>query len=190
MLGKGWRVEDDEVVGVGLHAVEVVEGILGKRLVALVAGVVELHVALGEHHCLARAVDRVHQLCPTTHGIERESASVAEHVEHAAALAVALEQGAVLALVDEEARLLPPQPVHVELEAVLHCHVGVKLAYQVLVLGVEMRLVGQRGLALVIHIIYISARQVNERLCYRLASEVHTRRVGLHHCRVAIDVDH
>ena len=47
VLCEGRRVEDDEVVLVA-HAVEVLEGILGKCFVARVAGEVELHIGAGD----------------------------------------------------------------------------------------------------------------------------------------------
>ena len=80
MLGECRGVEDDEIVGVALHAVKVVESILGERLVALVARIIKFHIALGKHHGLARAVNGVHQFSAATHRIERETTSVAKHV--------------------------------------------------------------------------------------------------------------
>ena len=47
VLGKGGRVEDDEVVLI-THAVEVLEGIFGIGLVACITGEVELHVGAGD----------------------------------------------------------------------------------------------------------------------------------------------
>ena len=57
MLGECWWVEDDKVVGVALHTVEIVESILGKRFVTFVTWIIEFDVALGEHNSLARTVD-------------------------------------------------------------------------------------------------------------------------------------
>ena len=65
---------------------------------------------------------------------------------------VTLEQSTVLALINKETSLLSPQPVNVEFQAILNSHIGVELTYQILILRVEMSLVGQCGLALVIHI--------------------------------------
>ena len=64
------------------------------------------------------------EFCSATHGVNGEAASVAEHIEHRTTLRVSLEQMAVLALVDEEARLLTLQPVDMEVQAVLHSHVA------------------------------------------------------------------
>ena len=189
VLGKCWRVEDDEVVGVGLDMVEEIEGILSKGLVPAVARVIKLHVAASEAHSLAGAVDAVDELCPATHGIEGESTSVAEHVEHTSVVAVALEQGAVLALIDEEASLLASEPVDMELESVLDCDIGVELTNEILILGVEMSFIGQCGLALVVNIADNPRRQIDQCLRDALAREVHAWRVGLDDGCAAIDVD-
>ena len=179
VLGKCWRVEDDEVVGVGLDMVEEIEGILSKGLVPAVARVIKLHVAASEAHSLAGAVDAVDELCPATHGIEGESTSVAEHVEHTSVVAVALEQGAVLALIDEEASLLASEPVDMELESVLDCDIGVELTNEILILGVEMSFIGQCGLALVVNIADNPRRQIDQSLSDALAREVHAWGEGL-----------
>ena len=66
----------------------------------------------------------MNELCPTAHGIEREAASVAEHIEHLAALAELLDQGTVLALIDEEASLLTLEPIDMKLQSILDCHIA------------------------------------------------------------------
>ena len=47
MLGKGRRVEDDEVV-LPSHAVEILEGIFGKGFMAGIAGEIKLYIGTGE----------------------------------------------------------------------------------------------------------------------------------------------
>ena len=81
MLGKCGRVEDYEVV-VASCLVEIFEGILAESLVTLVAREIELDVLGGEFDSLGTAVNGVNECGTASHGIERESACVAEHVEH------------------------------------------------------------------------------------------------------------
>ena len=81
VLGKGGRVEDDEIV-VATCLVEIFKGILAERLVTLVAREIELDVLGGEFDSLGTAVNGVNECGTASHGIERESARVAEHVEH------------------------------------------------------------------------------------------------------------
>lgn len=81
MLGKSRRIEDDEIV-VASSPVEILKGILAESLVALVAREIQFDVLGGEFDGLGTAVNGVHQCGATSHGIERETASVAEHVEH------------------------------------------------------------------------------------------------------------
>ena len=81
VLGKGGRVEDDEIV-VATCLVEIFKGILAERLVTLVAREIEFDILGGELDGLGTAIDGVHESGTASHGIERESARVAEHVEH------------------------------------------------------------------------------------------------------------
>ena len=87
MLSKCWWVEDDKVVFV-LDIVEEFEGIDSIGFVTRVAREVELDVFVGEFDGFGRAVDRVDEIGSTTHSIERESACVAEHIEHVATFCV------------------------------------------------------------------------------------------------------
>ena len=52
VLGKCRGVEDDEVVGVGWHIVEILECIFGKCLVTIVAREIQFHIVSGELDCL------------------------------------------------------------------------------------------------------------------------------------------
>ena len=81
VLGKCGRVEDYEVV-VASSLVEIFEGILAESLVALITGEIEFDILGGEFDGLGTAVNGVHECGTASHGIERESARVAEHVEH------------------------------------------------------------------------------------------------------------
>ena len=145
VLGKGRRVEDNQVVLVA-HAVEELEGIFRKSLVTGIAGEVERYILVGQVDGFGRAVYRVNEVGPSPHGIERETAGVAEHVEHVTALGIAFQQGTVLTLVDEETGLLSLEPVYVELQSVLHGHVLRTSAFKEAVFSSQqVGLEGQRG---------------------------------------------
>ena len=81
VLGKYGRVADYEVV-VASCLVEIFEGILAESLVALITGEIEFDILCGEFDGLGTAIDGVNECGTASHGIERESARVAEHVEH------------------------------------------------------------------------------------------------------------
>ena len=85
MLGKGWRVEHDEIVLI-LVGIEEFEGIVAESLVANIIGEVQRHVRVGELNGLRATVDGMHQPGTTPHGIDRETAGIAEHVQHATSL--------------------------------------------------------------------------------------------------------
>ena len=188
MLGESGRVQDDEVILVA-HAVQVLEGVFGIGRVARVVGEVQGDVLVRQVDGLGRAVYRVHQLGPSAHGVDRESACVAEHVQHAASVGIALQQGAVLALVHEEARLLSLQPVDVELQSILHSHVVGAASLQEAVFGVEVGLEGQGRFRFIIDVVHLAVHHLGQRFGYRHAVQVHAGRVGLHHGRASIHVD-
>ena len=81
MLGKGWRVKHHDVVLVRPSFQEA-KRILAKSLMAHIAWEVESHIAVRNLDGLGTAVNRVDTLGTTSHGIDREAARVAEHVEH------------------------------------------------------------------------------------------------------------
>ena len=190
MLGEGRRVEHYEVVGSRLHVGEKLEGVAGEGVMAPVAGEIELYVCVGESRGLGRGVDGVDGEGSAAHGVDGEAAGVAEHIEHLAASGIALEQGAVVALVEEEAGLLPLHPVDVEAEAVLQGDVAVEAAHEILVLGIEPRLIRQGRLALVVDIADAGAGKTGEGVGDLEAREMHAGAVGLHHGGVGVDVDH
>ena len=119
VFGKRRGIENNEIILIA-HAVEKLEGIFCKSLVAAVAREIQFNVLAGKVDRLGRTVDRMNQLRPPAHGIKREASGVAEHVEHRASAGIAFKQGAVVPLVDKESGLLPFQPVYVETQTVLH----------------------------------------------------------------------
>ena len=94
-----------------------------------------------------------------------------------------LEQGAVLALVDEESGLLAAKPIDVELQAVLHGDVVVGVAENEAVLLFKVGFVGKGRLALVVDLLDAAAHDVGERLADVHAVEVHAYAMCLHHGR-------
>ena len=154
-----------------------------------VAREVKLYVGIHQLNGLGAAVHRVHQLCPTPHGIDAETACVAEHIEHLAPASIAFHQGTIVALVDEEACLLPLKPVDVEGQSVLVSDVVAALSPQEAVLLPQLCLEGQRGFALVVNGFQLLAEDHPERLCQLMPADMHANAVCLHDSRRAIDVD-
>ena len=62
----------------------------------MVARLGEFDILVGEVDGLSRAIYRVYQVGPPTHGIERETTGVAEHVQHVAPLGIAFQEVTVL----------------------------------------------------------------------------------------------
>ena len=109
---------------------------------ALVAREIEFGVSACEVNRFGTAVYGVDLCGTTTHGVDGESACVAEHIEYALALAVRFQQLAVFALVNEESRLLSFEPVDVELQTVFRSHVCFVTTYEETVFLMEVCLVG------------------------------------------------
>ena len=190
VFGKCGRVEDDEVVrGDDGRLLHELEGIFGKGCMPVVARKVKLHVGIHQLHGFGTAVHGMYQLCPAPHGIDAEAASVAEHVEHLASTGIALHEGTVVALVDEEACLLSLEPVDVEGQSVLVGNVVAALAPEEAVLLSELSLEGERCLTFIIDGLELLAEDLPECFCYLMATDMHADAVSLHDCRCAIDVD-
>lgn len=106
MFGESWWIQDDEIV-VASHLFEIFESVFRISFVARITWKVQFHVPVGQRDRFGRAVDRVNDLGSSPHGIEREAASVAEHVQYGASFGIAFQQRPVFALIDKETSLLP-----------------------------------------------------------------------------------
>ena len=84
---------------------------------------VEFNVLFGEFYGLGRRIDAMYEFSTATHSIERETTRIAEHVEHSLAFGVFLQKRTILALVNEETRLLALQPVNTEPQSVFRSNV-------------------------------------------------------------------
>ena len=123
MLRKGRRVEHNQVVSMIVGSKKF-ECILAKRLVSVVGRKVLFHVSVGQFDSLCTAVYRVNQPGPSSHGIHREAARIAKHVQDASALCIFLQQSPIVALIDKEPRLLSLEPIHLEKQSVFQSHVA------------------------------------------------------------------
>ena len=86
-----------------------------------------------------------------------------------------LEQAAVVALVNEETRLLSAQPVNVETQTVFKGLVGGETSYYIIVLGVEPGLIGQCGLRFIVNGADAGFGKRHERAGYLVACIMHSR---------------
>ena len=207
VFGKSWRIENDEIILIA-HAVEIVESVFAERLMTRIVRIVELNIVVGEIDCLLRHIDRMYELCPSAHGIEREATSVAEHIEYLATLAELLNQGTVLTLINEETCLLSLEPIDMKLQSILDSHIADRcfecLAFlsvfdllaiddQVAIHSVfgclsSLRLIAQRSLRLVIHIADIGTCHTHQVFGQGLADVVDSLGMSLHDSRAVIDI--
>ncbi len=194
MLGKSRRVENNEVVFV-LNISHIGESLLCKRLVRCALGEIAGDIAAHQVDSLLAHVHGMHQPCASAEGINGKSAGVAEHIEDILAACIPLEQGTILALVDEKARFLPAQPVDTEGKSILHCpepvpHIGGVAPNEIAdALPVDAGFEGQSVVGFVVHITDINHLIYNG-LRYFLTMKVHADGVRLHHRCVRIDVHH
>ena len=181
-------VEDDEVVLL-VVLIEILEGILAECLMTLVTREIERDVLIGQFDGLGTAIHGVYLLGIASHRIDGETAGIAEHVEHALALGILLQKGAVVTLVNEEAGLLASQPVDMEFQSIFHRHiVGIATDDETILLT-QVSLEWQGGLALVVDVLDAVAHHVLEGLCDFLAIHVHAHTMSLHHGSLAIAVN-
>ena len=187
VLGKGRRIEDYQVVLV-VGALQILESILTEGLMTSVTREIQLYITIRELDGLGTAVDGMNECCPTPHGIERETTRIAEHIEHFLVLGIFLEQGTVLALIDEEARLLATKPVDMEHQPILDGGVIAVATDEEAVFHLIHK--WQGGLALVIDIRNAPLHHLLQLLGNAHTGEMHANAMGLHDCRLSIDIDH
>ncbi len=128
---------------------------------AVGAGEIKPYICIGQGNRLFRTVDRINHVRTAPEGIHRESAGVAEHVEHTAPGAVALQQFAVVALVEEETCFLPAQPVDIEPQGVFGSYRCLETADDIIILRVEMGFIRKRGFRLIIHVTHPQPRKAH-----------------------------
>lgn len=188
VLSKGWRVEHDEVV-VATCAVEKSEGVFGISLVARIFGEVEGDVAACEFDSLGRDIDAMYTLGTATHRVDGEATSVAEHIEHRAAFGILLQEAAVVALVDEETRLLAVKPVDVEFQSVFEGDVFFGLSAEETIFLLEVGLEGEGGFALIIDVLDFVFAGFEQGVGNGFAVAVHTHAVSLDDGRLVENID-
>ena len=166
---------------------QILEGILAEGLMTLIAFKVQSHIAVRKLYGLCATVNRMYQFSTTTHGINRESTGITEHIQHALTCRIFLKQRTVITLVYKESRLLSTKPVYIELQAVLKGHIIIRTAINKAVLHIFHK--RQRGLALVVHVVYTLTHYFYKLLGYLLATQVHTDAVCLHNRRAVVNID-
>ena len=89
VLGKSGRVENDKIVR-NEGVVQELEGVFAIGLVTLVVREVERHITACQVAGFLSGVDRMDQFGAAPHGIDGETACIAEHVEYVATSGVSL----------------------------------------------------------------------------------------------------
>ena len=142
VFGKGGWVEDNQVILVA-HTVQIFKGILGKGSVTAITREIQLYILIGKVNRFGGTVYRMYQFGIATHGINGETARVAEHIQYRAPVCIAFQQRTVFALVYKEACLLSFQPVDVEFQSLLHGYVVRAASFQEAILRIEVGFEGQ-----------------------------------------------
>ena len=120
MLSKSRWVKHNQIILVLILSHEL-ECLLSKRFVWRIISKIVCHIATHQVNCLLAHIYRVHQFCSATQGIDRETARIAEHIEHLLTLGIMLQQSTVVTLVDEEASFLTAEPINTEVQSILFC---------------------------------------------------------------------
>ena len=185
MLGKGWRVEHYKVVMI-FSRLQEPECIFAKGFVTRVVREIQGNIAIGQIYGLGTTVNRVHKLCPTPHGIERESPSIAEHIEHIASLSILLQERTVLTLVNKKACFLTTQPIDVEFQSILYGDVFGTSPVEEAVLWLH---IWKRGLTFIEDILYALPHHVHQLSCNLLPAQMHSYAMSLHNSSLPIYIN-
>ena len=77
-----WGVPLCRLLHTRRRALNLLTNALVISLVAGIAGEVQLYVFVSQIDCFGRAVNGMYQLCTSAHGVEGETAGVAEHIQY------------------------------------------------------------------------------------------------------------
>ena len=122
VLGKSRRVKNNQIILLVMF-IKILEGIFADSLMACIFREIERNILIGQFYRLGTAVYGVNSLSLASHRINRKTAGIAEHVEHALTLGIMLEQRTVLTLIYEETRFLTTQPVDMEFQSILYSNI-------------------------------------------------------------------
>ena len=84
---------------------------------------IQFYILVCQVNSLCWTVYRMNKVCSTSHGIERKTSSITEHIQDITSFCISLQQMAVLTLINKETRFLSFQPVYVELQSIFHCYI-------------------------------------------------------------------
>ena len=193
VLGESRRIHDHEVVLPFRNVAEELDGIgaVGGMLVGREA--VQGHVPVHHVHRLLGTVHGIHMDRSPVQGIDGKAAGVAEEVQDVPSLGEPAHGRAVLALVQEEARLLALVPIDVELVPVLQDDAFVRVEagglVQIAVDEVQAGLEGRGAGALVIDRLQRVPVNGLEGLANGVLGLEHAHGMGLEDAHAVIVVD-
>ena len=195
VLGESRRIHHHQVVGPVAGGAEEVNRV-GAETPAdgFTAHGIQGDVPVEQLHRPRRRIHRIHRESPSGHRVDAEAAGVAEQVQHLPAGRIPAHQSAIVALVKEEAGLLPLLPVDDEAPAVLHdiplLSVETLPAVEIAVHGVEPRLERHCARALVVDREQRITQQLAQSLANLHLGPEHTHRMRLEHADPVIPVNH
>ena len=190
-FGKCRRVEDDEVESTFAKIFHVVFHIGHHARVLLNRISVEFKVGFSHSQGFFRGIDRYGTTCATFQGCDGETARVTESIKHSTAFGESPYQFAVLALVEEEARLLPFFPVGKIEAAILH-NLLIQLTAEEVAVGNSFVFLTHTLHGLCAFVVDGLQSQLIHQLQgahHLFQMKCHTLGLRLHHSGVSIDVD-
>ena len=132
----------------------------------------------------------MHQIRSSAHGIERETAGIAEHIQYVPSLSVVFQQMTVLTLVDKETGFLSLEPVHMEFQSVFHGDILRTASLDETVLGSQqIRLERQGCFRLVVNVLDYIPHHFAQSIGNFHAIDMHAGRMSLHDRRMIVNVN-
>lgn len=187
-FGKSRRINDNNIVGIGLLAEEV-ECILGNDIVSFCAETIESSIFFCQRGSLGRGIETVDPGSTGFESIHTEAPRIAESVEDRPAGSIASEQLPVFALVEEESCLLPSFPVYFKQVAIFGDGQGMRLTPQITI-GRLLSVAGRQCFAaFIVNSLQgraILSKKLLEGHSERMALEVHTNAVTLNDSRMVV----
>ena len=185
---KSRRIEDDEVISC-IRSIQVFESVLAERLVAVILGEIQCHILIGQLNGFRTTVYRMHQRSLSSHGIDREATCVATHIKYSPVSGILFQKASVVALINEEARLLAFHPVDIEPQSILYRHIVADIAQDetvFLAIALDER---QCRLTFVIDTSDTSIHDLDEGIGDVMPADMHTHTMSLHDKGLTIAID-
>src|SRR5574344_246129 len=130
----------------------------------------------------------MYQFCTTTHSINGETSSIAEHIQYRTSLSIMFQQRTVVTLIYEEAGFLTFKPVDMEFQSILHCDIIFTSPIHETIFFAQFVTEMKRRFALIIYITNSTVHNLHQSIAYLMAMQMYANGMSLNNSRLSITI--